>query len=241
MAKANTRSMSNKKSDMFYPNVPVKSLCFDDPKVEALRAQLDVIKGTTEMEQLLLGCVSALFEKIDELSLTLAKTEQYSRRETIVVSGVQMTEQENLPAIVVNELAKSGVTVSENDFQAIHRNAPKSKIIEKDDGKKITVPPAITVKFFNTNTKDKILRQYKNFDSSKNKKRKVRVFQSLTPHYTDLKKQINTYCNDQNIELQWIHYRSPTCGFAVKLEEGKLITKIHCMKQFTHIAKYLRK
>ena len=136
---------------------------------------------------------------------------------------------------VCSELSKAGTNVSANDFSAIHRNGKLNKTIQVN-GKDIQVPPSITVKLKNLNKKDAVLRGYKNYipgksANEKGKPRNIRVYQSLTEYYKALKDVINTKCGTTH-PIRWIHWRSPTCGLAVKLKNGRLLTKIHCVSDF---------
>ena len=214
------------------------------------------ISPANDTERLLIQCMNILIRensrlsaelresnvKLDQLSFNVkdsvimsAKAEQYSRRDTMLVSGLVMEDHEtpvDLGKKVCQELSKSGVNVTPKDFTALHRNANKPKFIQKK-GEKITVHPSVTVKFHNISKKDEVLRKFSNFDRANNKKRKVRAYQSLSKYYTDLKRMINTYCLNHKVELSWIHYRSPTCGLAVKLKtSNRLLTKIHCEDDF---------
>ena len=93
---------------------------------------------------------------------------------------------------------------------------------------------SITVKLYNLNKKDDILRNYKNFDRAQDKKRKVRVYQSLSPYYKEIKDLINEYCSTRHMAIAWAHWRSASCGLAIKLKDSnRVITKVHCLDDFT--------
>ena len=166
---------------------------------------------------------------------------QYTRRDTLVVTGIPFSageDPEQLKGKLATELSASGVSVSNNDFSAYHRNG--NKMIEKQitdrstgDTKKIIVPPSVTVRFKNSNQKDRVIRGYKNFDRQKNQPKKIRVFQSITPYYSNLKRDISTYFKEDetvNKEILWVHWRSPSCGMAVKCKDGTYFHGIHCMQ-----------
>ena len=122
-------------------------------------------------------------------------------------------------------------------FNAYHRNG--NKLIQKEvadkttGGKKmITFPQSVTVRFRNSNLKDRVIRGYKNFDTANNRPKKIRVFQSTTPYYSNLKKDISNFFRDDDTnkrDIRWIHWRSPSCGIAVKCKDGSYFQGIHCM------------
>ena len=63
---------------------------------------------------------------VDTIETDIAKTDQYARRNTFMVTGIDYkreTETFNeLSETVATELSKSGVPVSSSDFTACHRN-----------------------------------------------------------------------------------------------------------------------
>ena len=74
---------------------------------------------------------SVMAGSADTVGTNIAKTDQYSRRDTVVVTGVDYkpeTETYNsLSDTVAEEMRKSGVQVSSSDFSACHRNGKKHK------------------------------------------------------------------------------------------------------------------
>ena len=56
----------------------------------------------------------------------LAKTDQYSRRSTVLVTGLDYHKEsetyQNLSENVASKLSRSGVKLSYSDFAACHRN-----------------------------------------------------------------------------------------------------------------------
>ena len=252
-----TRSMA---SSMF--NVPVSSMSIPRALSEEsvntdLWSGLGDFVPSTANETMLCKCISSLLEevkfmnrKVSDLSLkvedmakdqvvieqTAAKAEQYHRRDTVIVAGMDMPANETpdqLKKAVSEVLNKSGTTVWVENFSAVHRNGKEYKTIKKGD-KEIQIPPSITVKFSNLNKKDEVLRSYKNFDSTSKKRRKICVYQSLSPYYKLLKDEINKYCTSKGLAIAWAHWRSPTCGIAVKLKgSGILVTNVHGLEDFT--------
>ncbi|MCP4262746.1 MAG: hypothetical protein GY774_35355 [Planctomycetes bacterium] len=184
-----------------------------------------------------------LRESVDELSLNVVKTEQYSRRDTVTIVGLPLPTtpepQAELNKKVADVLSASGQTVAVTDLTACHRNSQTNRTV----GSK-TVPPSITVRFSKIDKKDAVLRGYKNFDSALKKPRDVKVYQSLTPHYATLRKTMFEFFNSQpssrefgnvfnaGLRVKWITYQSPTSGFAFKLQSGEFFKGIHLFVDF---------
>ena len=182
-------------------------------------------------------------ETVDELALTCVKTEQYSRRDTVTVVGLTKPENEtqaDLTKKVADVLSTPGETVTESDLSVVHRNSNHPKVIK---GK--TISPSVTVKFCRIDTKDRALRAYKNFDVAHKRPREVRVYQSLTPHYSTLRGTIYKFLNSKpgdgqdfgnicnsGLSAKWVTYQSPTSGLAVKLSSGEYFNGIHMFDDF---------
>ena len=180
-------------------------------------------------------------EHLDNLYTSCVKSEQYTRRDTINVVGLAMSEnesQDNLCSKIADSLSQSGEVVTVSDMSAVHRNARGNKTIR---GK--VVPPSVTVRFCNINMKDNVLKRYRNYDSAKNAVRDVRIYQSLSKHYSDLRSTILDLfkCDPADekhgllncgMQLKWCTYQSPTSGFAIKLSNGDYFNKIHVWYDF---------
>ena len=63
---------------------------------------------------------------------------------------------------------------------------------------------------------------YRNYDTSQKKPRDVRLYQSLSKFYTDLKTNISSDIEEKlgKGKVKWIHWRSQTTGFVVKLKDS---------------------
>jgi hypothetical protein len=85
------------------------------------------------------------------------------------VTGLQK-ETEETEETLAETLSVSGETVTAKDFTAVHRNGQEPRTTS---GKNI--PPSVTVKFHNISKKDKVLRNYKNYDFTNKKARTVDV------------------------------------------------------------------
>ena len=186
-------------------------------------------KQITDLQTEHVDPLKAQLKDIDDtqadLQINQGKIEQYQRRDTLIVSGLEMQENETAEQVktsVVKILKQSGVQVSQGDLSAVHRNAKEHKVIKKGD-RVIKVPPSITVKLYNLNKKDDILRNYKNFDRAQSKKRKVRVFQSLSPYYKEVKDLVNEYCSTNGLAIACVHWRSASCGLVIKLKDSNRV------------------
>ena len=109
------------------------------------------------------------------------------------------------------------------------------------------IPPSVTVRFCTVNKKDALLKSYKNYDHANSKPRDVKVFQSLAPHYADLRRTILNFLkcdltdsiskhglSNCGIGIKWCTYQSSTSGFAVKLGNGDYFNKIHLWIDFVN-------
>jgi len=158
----------------------------------------------------------------------VSKVEQYSRRGTITVVGLPQKDNEN----VVDEVCTL-LKVKESDLEAAHRNSNTPTTFKNSTGDTVSKPPSITVRFSNLNKKDSVLRSYKNYQNGTAKP--VRVYQSLTETYKNIKQSITQYCKQLQVELAWIHWRSASAGLVVKIKStGKLISKIFCHDDFVN-------
>lgn len=180
---------------------------------------------------------------ISLIEKTVNKTDQYSRRAMITVTGLSKPTDHaetshELSTKVAEVLSKSGQNVNTTDLIATHRNSRDTKTIR---GKE--VPPSITVKFANINLKDNVLRSYKNYDLTTKRQRDVRLYQSLTKHYSDLRRVILDFLNSDESDTsfgmsrcgksaKWVTYQSPSSGFAVKLKSGEFMRGIHDWDDF---------
>ena len=184
--------------------------------------------------------VDKTFRQMDtdmlDMTRQVVKTEQYNRRDMITVVGLEKPAgetEEQLAKKVAEQLSSCGETVTPADFTAVHRNGTETKIFK---GK--AIPPSTSVKFSKINKKDAIMRKYRNFDSTKDAPRAVKVFQSLSYHYSELRRSIAKFFNDDNAsenlgkKLKWATYQSPSAGIAVKLSSDEYFKNIHVFDDF---------
>ena len=177
---------------------------------------------------------SVVSSTVDTVETDIAKTDQYARRNTVMVTGIDYkreTETFNeLTETVATELSKSGVAVSASDFAACHRNGNKIKNITRN-GKNVKTPPSVTVRFYNCHKKDNVLNSYKNHENGKHKK--VKVVQSLNTYYQNLKTNVSNFCRGKEMNVKWIHWRSSSAGLCIELGDDSFYSRIHCMTDFT--------
>ena len=148
--------------------------------VESLKTKSSfeaTIKSTIQvlikhMQVLSTNC-SVVSSAVDTVETDITRTDQYARRNTVMVTGIDYkreTETFNqLSETVATELSKSGVAVSTADFAACHRNGNRIRNITRN-GKTVKTPPSVTVRFYNCHKKDNVLNSYKNHENGKHKK-----------------------------------------------------------------------
>ena len=194
-----------------------------------------VLQALSKHVEVLSTNCSAMSTCVDTVETNLAKTDQYSRLSTVLVTGMDYKKEsetyDSLSTNVASELSKSGVKVSNSDFAACHRNGSKIKTVKRS-GREVVTPPSITVKFVNANKKDSVLKGYKNFEGGKPKK--VKVVQSLNNYYQELKYNISNLCRENGVKVLWIHWRSSSSGLCIKLEDDRYFAKVHSMRDFTN-------
>ena len=186
-----------------------------------------------------------------EIEDMVIKTEQYSRRDAITVSGLSKPNETetsiDLGNRIANTLSKSGIRVKPEDLSAFHRNSKENKIIKLRDGRTKEIPPSVTARFRSTNMKDEVMRNYKNFDSVANKPNDIRIYHSLTPHYSMLRRSIEQFFKDGDVpdnelnphkvqphgkQLKWCKYQSHTSGIVLKLKSDEYIKGVHSWYDF---------
>ena len=223
----------------------VQSVTSDDPTLNLLKsAVLTLVAQVTEMKSDLVKLqddCNRTRSTISVIGVSTAKTEQYSRRNTIVIAGQPVDKSEadgklgKLPENVCKQIRSvAGVDVKPEDFSAIHRNSyvAKNKPSQPGSTDKPKVP-SITVAFYNSNLKDDVLQKYSNYDTRVNKPRPVKVYQSLSKHYTTLKNQISDHCREVlKADVSWIHWRSQSAGLCLKFKSGVKYTKIFSFEDF---------
>ena len=225
----------------------------------AIKSMLESVPPTSPFEKNLTNCVNLLIAQMLEIKHNLGisqsrtvklsnavrdvqvsniKTEQYSRRDCLTVTGLVKAvgeSQADLGTKIIGALNKSGVAVKAEDLSAYHRNGGQGKEVKLRDGTTKIVPPSITVKFKSVGQKDDIVKNYKNFDSSISRPAVVQVYHSLTPHYSGLRREILTFFRSPDAagkEAKWARYLSPSAGLAIKLKSNEFMKNIHTFDDF---------
>ena len=99
---------------------------------------------------------SVVSSTVDTVETDIAKTDQYARRTTVMVTGIEYkleTETFNeLTETVATELYKSGVPISMADFEACHRNGNRMRNVTRNV-KTVKTTPSVTVPFYKCHKK----------------------------------------------------------------------------------------
>ena len=181
--------------------------------------------------QILANNCNEMSNSVDNVEVDLAKTDQYSRRNTLVVTGLEYKKEtetyDTLSSTVADELNTSGIKVNTNDFSACHRNGKNVKAATIK-GRQVKISPTVTVRFYNANKKDQVL----NKNHVNGKPKPVRVVQSLNHHYHTLKTNISNLYREKDVKIAWIHWRSASSGLCIKFDNQTILSKIHSMADF---------
>ena len=96
------------------------------PKSTFEKSMKNIIGLIHKHVQILAKSCSELFNTVDSTEIDIAKTDQYSRRNTLVVSGLEYKKEtetyNNLCSTVAEELTTSVIKVISTDFSACHRS-----------------------------------------------------------------------------------------------------------------------
>ena len=102
-----------------------------------------VLQALSKHVEVLSTNCSAMSTCVDTVETNLAKTDQYSRRSTVLVTGMDYKKEsetyDSLSTNVASELSKSGVKVSNSDFAACHRNGNKIKTVKRSGREVVTL------------------------------------------------------------------------------------------------------
>ena len=94
------------------------------------------------------------------------------------------------------------------------------------------VPNTYGTRLYSSYKKDILLFRYKNYEN--NKPKKVKIVQSLNNHYHQIKGSISNFCSENDIGVKWIHWRSSSAGLCIKLDDDRIVSKIHRMTDFNN-------
>lgn len=101
-------------------------------------------------------CIDNLKKENTELHCQLNDNENYQRRENIRITGIPEASSENPIKTACNFFTEKGFNVSEKELHIAHR------IGRRNPGK----PRTIIVRFFNRNTRDRVIRERKKLKGS---------------------------------------------------------------------------
>ena len=191
-----------------------------------------------------------VYRDLDDIGRSAVKAEQYQRRNTVTLVGVPYTPQETpvqLAEAVAKTLSLSGEQVTVQDLEITHRNGKQQMY----KGKPST--PTVTARLKSTVKKDSVLKQYRNYDAAANKPRPIAVYQSLSKHYSDLRKSIVKFFDpsednmkhfglpNHNKFVKWVRFVSCSAGLAVKLRSDEYMRNIHSFNDFTQAFEAIQK
>ena len=91
--------------------------------------------------------VARLNCKTTELDASLDETDQYNRRECLVIRGIRVTEEEDTSLIVANVASMINVDINREDISISHRLKVKKKTNKAN-------PPPIIAKFVRREDRD---------------------------------------------------------------------------------------
>ena len=160
------------------------------------------------------------------------KAKQYTRRNTVILSGLEMEDGETraqLESKVSGILSESGIQVKTVDLDHCHRNGSTYKKIDNK-----SVPPSVTVVFSKSSKKDTVLLNYSNYDHRTRKRKNITIYQSLSKYYNKVRVDISNHISNNATRFgkcRWIHWRSATAGICVKTDKYTY-THIFCFNDF---------
>ena len=155
--------------------------------------------------------------EINALSSRVLTLEQYSRRSTMVVTGVPFTKDENLEEIVCSIINDTSILDHTMDFSFIshvHRNKQKE---QKENDPRPPPPPSITLQLVRAADVDQLFYEKKKFREVHGAK-KVNIFRSLSNLCKDEKTKMES-CK----EVSWVDFRGHSRFFVVKMENGDFL------------------
>lgn len=188
----------------------------------------------TSVKQVVETFEDRLLQMTKQSLINSERAAQYSRRSTLIISGLQMDEGESQTTLqnhVCHLLSESGVSVKAVDLSHCHRNSKKPRKLTTSDGKSKTLPPSVTVSFVKSSKKDSVVKSYSNFNSNTRKRKPVTITQSLTPYFNKLRRSLSDHLSTVSQVVghcKWIHYRSSTSGFCIKTDRN-YFTNIFCI------------
>ena len=161
--KSNNSDVNAESDDIAYrvveTLVPLLSACFDKMFKKYVDEALSSIKRSVEAENE--KTIQALTKQNTLLKYELDRQEQYSRRETIRVTGVPETADEDVEESLMKVLTDIGCEVNKGHISVIHRSGKKLQ----GSGK----PRPILVKFVSRKAKASVMKKRANLKGTMHK------------------------------------------------------------------------
>ena len=162
--------------------------------------------------------------KLEDLEDRLFKDEQYSSRATVILTGVEVTPDEDVSSKVCSVLNKAGPQMKFNsrDFTHCHQNRPKPASRR---------PPTITVVFSRSCEKDLIMaKEYR----GKLKSLGINAHHHMGPTVIAEFRKLS-----DRPDVQCVQYLGHAGNFGVKMEDDSYVTKVlNCKDLDRKISKF---
>jgi len=171
----------------------------------------ELVDRVDKSEKMVIGLKAEVVRKnvtIAKLESRVVDLEQYSRRNTMILTGLPVEAGEVLETRIVdvlNELEVLPTELTTGDICNVHRNRARS------DSK----PPSITVQFVRGLDKDRLFYNKKNFRLNSNKK--LNIFHAMSPALSKEMGEIRSQAGDM---VEYLDFRGHTQMFAVNSQWG---------------------
>lgn len=166
--------------------------------------------------------------EVDDLKERLRSLEQYTRKNNLEVSGIPVTAQENICAIIKDVGVALGVEIRENQIAAAHR-IPS---FNQDRN------PSIVVQFISRSTRDSILTNYRerkslnaNQVNSSFRSQKVYINEHLSPANKLLLAKLKQKAREAGYAYVWVRDGK----FFIRKSAGERCIKISSYEEFNKI------
>ena len=178
------------------------SILRNDIQYDVMKEQLQVsLNKISELESRL----NQKEEHIDTLHQRLSTLEQYSRRNTVIMSGVPHSADENLESKVCKLINDANILPQKftvNQISHVHRNRFNQKSTA-----------SITLQFARGIDKDRLFSQKPKFKAC-HKASKINIFHAMSPTLVKEQKAMQSVSG-----VDWVDYRGHNKHFVVKLKE----------------------
>ena len=154
--------------------------------------------------------------EINDLKHKVLTLEQYSRRSTIIMTGVPFEKDEKLEEKVGKVVNDTNILNHDIDFTFIshvHRNKQKE---QKEGQEGPPPPPSITLQLVRSSDVDKLFYNKKKLREFYGNK--INIFHAMSKGTIDQKSKIENCA-----EVAWVDYRGHSQLFAVKLLNGDFL------------------